>query len=58
MDSKEEQLQKDLSAYFSELGKRAGEVNKKKGSAYFKWVRSLGKKRPVKNKNTTTSDGR
>lgn len=31
-----------ISEHMSKLGKKAGEVNKKKGSAYFKWVRSHG----------------
>ena len=34
--------------YMSELGRKGGAVNKKKGSAYFKWVRSKNKKRPTK----------
>lgn len=34
-----------ISEHMSKLGKKAGEVNKKKGSAYFKWVRSHGKKK-------------
>lgn len=29
--------------YMSELGKRAGEVNKKKGSEYFRKIRSFRK---------------
>ena len=29
----------------SALGKKGGETNKKKGSAYFKWIRSHGKKK-------------
>jgi len=32
-----------ISKHMSDLGKKAGAVNKKKGSAYFKWVRSHGK---------------
>lgn len=36
---------KIISKYFSKLGKIAGERNKKKGSEYFKWVRSHGKKK-------------
>ena len=36
-----------ISKHMSNLGKKAGKVNKKKGSAYFKWVRShRGKKTP------------
>ena len=34
--------------YMSSLGKKGGAKNKAKGSAYFKWVRSKNKKRPVK----------
>lgn len=29
-----------IKEHMSKLGKKAGEVNKKKGSEYFKWVRS------------------
>lgn len=32
--------QEAIRKYMSELGKRAGQVNKKKGSEYFKWIRS------------------
>lgn len=40
-----DKLDKDaiISEHMSKLGKKAGEVNKKKGSAYFKWVRSHGR---------------
>lgn len=31
-------------AYYSKIGKMGGETNKKKGSEYFKWVRSHAKK--------------
>jgi len=41
--NKSAEEQETISKYMSSLGKRAGEVNKKKGSAYFKWVRSHGK---------------
>lgn len=34
--------------YMSELGKKGGAVNKKKGSAYFKWVRRHNRRSPVK----------
>jgi hypothetical protein len=44
MDSNEEQ-QSIIKTHFKELGKKAAEVNKKKGSEYFKWVRSHGKKK-------------
>lgn len=37
--------QEIISEHMSKLGKKAGEVNKKKGSAYFKWVRSHGRKK-------------
>lgn len=33
-----------LSEYFAKLGKKGGEVNKKKGPEYFRWVRSHVKK--------------
>lgn len=39
---------KEISKYMSALGKKGGATNKKKGSAYFRWVRSKNKKRPVK----------
>lgn len=39
-----------ISKYMSELGKKAGAVNKKKGSEYFKKIRSFGKQ---KTKNTS-----
>ena len=32
----------------SQLGKKAGEVNKRKGTDYFKWVRSHGKQKTKK----------
>lgn len=31
--------------YMSKLGKKGGDANKKKGSAFFKWVRSHGTKK-------------
>lgn len=37
--------QEIISEHMSNLGKKAGAVNKKKGSAYFKWVRSHGKQK-------------
>lgn len=39
-----------ISEHMSKLGKKGGATNKKKGSAYFKWVRSHNKK---KGKNET-----
>jgi hypothetical protein len=33
----------EISKYMSQLGKKGGAVNKKKGSKYFKWVRSHAK---------------
>jgi hypothetical protein len=41
----EEEKQKIISQHMSELGKKAARKNKKKGSAYFKWVRAHGKKK-------------
>jgi hypothetical protein len=32
--------------YMSELGKKGAAKNKKKGSAYFRWVRSHGRQKP------------
>lgn len=37
-----------ISKHMSALGKKAGAVNKRKGSAYFKWVRSHGKQKSDK----------
>lgn len=34
-----------ISAYMAKLGKKGGLKNKQKGSEYFKWVRSHGKKK-------------
>ena len=45
----ENNVSKEVSKYMSGLGKKGGAKNKAKGSAYFKWVRSKNKKRPVKN---------
>lgn len=38
----------EVSKHMAELGKKGGATNKKKGKAYFQWVRSHGKTRPVK----------
>ena len=40
-------LPPEVSKYMSDLGKKGGAKNKLKGSAYFKWVRSHGKQKPV-----------
>jgi hypothetical protein len=48
LDDKDEKEKELIKKYMSELGKKAGAVNKKKGSEYFKWVRSHGKKKPTK----------
>lgn len=45
MDEIKTKVPPEISAYMSKLGKKAGAVNKQKGSAYFKWVRSHGKKK-------------
>lgn len=37
-----------ISNYMSKLGKKAARVNKAKGSAYFKWIRSHGKQKEKK----------
>lgn len=34
-----------ISKHMSSLGKKAGAVNKRKGSEYFKWVRAHGKQK-------------
>lgn len=47
----ENNVSKEVSKYMSGLGKKGGAKNKAKGSAYFKWVRSKNKKRPVKEGN-------
>ena len=45
----------EVSKYMSELGKKGGARNKAKGTAYFKWIRRQGKKRPVKDSNENNS---
>ena len=47
MEKTEKQI---ISEHMSKLGKKAAAINKKKGSAYFKWVRSHGKKKNVDGK--------
>lgn len=42
---KKEEKQSVISEYMSKLGKKGGQTNKEKGSEYFKWVRSHGKKK-------------
>ena len=42
MEKTEKQI---ISEHMSKLGKKGAAVNKKKGSEYFKWVRSHGKKK-------------
>ncbi len=39
---------KEVSEYFAELGKLGGATNKRKGSEYFKYVRSFGKQKKQK----------
>lgn len=39
-----------ISEHMARIGKKGGEVNKKKGSEYFKWVRSHGTKKKIINK--------
>jgi hypothetical protein len=41
-------VSEEISKYMSELGKKGGAKNKKKGSDYFKWVRSHGKNKKKK----------
>jgi hypothetical protein len=51
MNTKDAQTPEEKEAvrkYMSILGKRAGEANKKKGSDYFKWVRSHRKNKETK----------
>jgi hypothetical protein len=47
MENKEKET---ISKYFSSLGKKGGATNKKKGKAYFQWIRKQNKQRPVKAK--------
>jgi len=42
----------EVRAYMRMLGKRGAVVNKQKGSEYFRWVRSHGKKKE-KNENNS-----
>lgn len=42
-DKLKPEVPEEISKYMSELGKKGGAKNKKKGSAYFKWVRSHSK---------------
>ena len=42
MEKTEKQI---ISEHMSKLGKKGAAVNKKKGPAYFKWVRAHGKKK-------------
>lgn len=44
----EKSLPPQVRKHMSELGKKGGAKNKAKGKAYFKWVRSHNKQRPVK----------
>jgi hypothetical protein len=44
----EKNLSPEVRKHMSELGKKGGAKNKAKGKAYFKWVRSHNKHRPVK----------
>lgn len=48
MTNKSIQEEMIIKKYMSELGKKGGEVNKAKGSEYFKWVRSHGKQKQKK----------
>jgi hypothetical protein len=40
----EEQKKEIIREHYSKIGKKGGEVNKKKGSEYFKHIRSLQNK--------------
>lgn len=40
--------------HYSKIGKKGGATNKRKGKAYFQWVRSHSKRNPVKKKNGET----
>lgn len=44
-------IQEEVRQYLSEIGKKGGNVNKKKGSEYFKWVRSHGTQKKKEEKN-------
>lgn len=44
-------INEDIRQYLSKIGKKGGEVNKKKGSEYFKWVRSHGTQKQKNTKN-------
>lgn len=37
-----------IKEWYSSLGKKGGATNKKKGKAYFQWIRKQNKQRPVK----------
>jgi hypothetical protein len=39
------EVSEEVRKHYSNIGKKGGETNKKKGSAYFKWVRSQGTKK-------------
>lgn len=45
--SKKEGIPKSVSEYMASLGKRGGATNKKKGRAYFQWIRAHAKKKQV-----------
>ena len=44
-----------ISKHMSDLGKKAGAVNKRKGSSYFKWVRAHGRQKNNKVQTKTSS---
>lgn len=48
-DKKPTKTPEEVRAYMRMLGKRGAAVNKQKGSAYFRWVRSHGKKKENEN---------
>ena len=46
-DTPTEEISKEIREYYKTIGARGGETNKKKGSEYFRWVRSHNKTRPT-----------
>ena len=51
MEEEKKTISPHVRKYMSELGKKGGAQNKKKGSNYFKWLRAQRKDRPVKKGN-------
>lgn len=49
---KSDQEKEIISRYMAELGRRSAKINKKKGSEFFKWVRSHRKDEKDETKET------